>query len=129
MHVKNLVICDPQKQYSINLLQMFRTRKQDDYQYYLFHSQEELEKFAEKKRIHILLIAEEIPKNKRDEIEADKKIILVKQEKRSVRGEKSVCRYQCADEIWKQIHKGAAKKKVVPVKKGNSGAAELIAVY
>lgn len=129
MHVKNFVICDPQKKYSQNLLQMFRLKKQRAYQYYLFHTLDELESFQEKKKIHILLIAEEFPRKLRDDVPAEKKLILTKQAKRSMKGEYQVFRYQCVEDIWKQIQKGVLRKKNAPVKTVVHRGGELIAVY
>ena len=52
----NLVICDQEQQYSRNLLQMFARNREADIQMYLFHTIEEVEKFAEQKPVHTLLI-------------------------------------------------------------------------
>lgn len=129
MHVKNFVICDSQKQYSRNLLQIFRQKKKTGYQYYLFHTKEELEKFAQKKRIHVLLLDEAYLKDFSEEIPADKKLVLVRQPKKAIRGERVILRYQSAEDIWKQIQKEAVKKQM-PIRRTRlKPEGELIAVY
>lgn len=129
MHVKNFVICDSQKLYSKNLLQVFRQKKTDEYQYYLFHTSEELKKFAEKKKVHILLLDETYLREVYNDISADKKILLVKQVKKNRNGIRMISRYQSAENIWKQVQKEPIKRQVpIKRKKGNQKG-ELIAVY
>ncbi len=129
MHVKNFVICDSQKLYSKNLLQVFRQKKMDEYQYYLFHTPEELGKFAEKKKIHILLLDEMFLQEVYDNISAEKKILLVKQIDKQKNGMRMILRYQSAENIWKQVQKEPVKKRM-PVKRNKRNQkGELIAVY
>lgn len=129
MHGKNFVICDSQKQYSKNLLQLFRQKKSEEYKYYLFHTWDELEKFVQKKRIYILLVDEAYPEEMREEIPAEKKLLLVKQERKALKGDRRIYRYQSAEEIWKQIQREAQKKRTVRKKIRIKNDGELIAVY
>lgn len=123
------MICDSQKLYSKNLLQVFRQKKTDEYQYYLFHTSEELKKFAEKKKVHILLLDETYLREVYNDISADKKILLVKQVKKNRNGIRMISRYQSAENIWKQVQKEPIKRQVpIKRKKGNQKG-ELIAVY
>ncbi|MBO5461085.1 MAG: hypothetical protein J5983_04735 [Ruminococcus sp.] len=128
MHVKNFVICDPQKKYSMKLLRTFRTKNQRAYQYYLFHALDDMENCMAKKRIHILLISEEFSKRLRDDITVEKKLVLTDQN-RKVRGERVIFRYQSAEDIWLQVQKEAVRRKVSAPKKAAKGEGELIAVY
>ena len=66
MYVKNVVICDSQKQYSENLFQVLTKSKSPEVQFYLFHSMQDAEQFAKEKKIYALLAGEEYPKEKRD---------------------------------------------------------------
>ena len=129
MHVRNFVICDSQRQYSKNLLQIFRQKRTGGYQYYLFHTKEELEKFAQKKRIHILLLDEAYSQEMYEEIPADKKMLLVKQARKSRNGVRMILRYQSAEEIWKQVQKEATKRQSPARRVKISPEGEMIAVY
>ena len=81
MHVKNFVICDTEQQYARNLLQMLNRKKKTSFQFYLFHSPKEAEKFAEQKPVHTLLISGECSADQRRKIEAAFRYVLVKDEK------------------------------------------------
>lgn len=109
----NLVICDQEKQYARNLLQMFARNKKTEVQMYLFHTIEELEKFAEQKTIRILLIDRGYPLRQRQNIPAERKFVLVKNMKDSIaENEKGVYRYQSADAIWSQIQNGEQSRQI-----------------
>lgn len=129
MHGKNFVICDSQEQYSRNLLLLFRQKKSNEYQYYLFHTWDELEKFAQKKRIYILLMDESYPEEQIEKIAAEKKMILTAQEGKNTKGLPRIYRYQNAEEIWKQVQKEAMKKRMIRKKVRKKKEGELIAVY
>lgn len=104
MYEGNLVICDQEKQYSRNLLQMFTRNRKSDIHMYLFHTMEELEKFAGQKTIRILLIDRDYPLSQREKIPAEEKFVLVKNRQDPLaENEKSVYRYQSAEAIWSQI--------------------------
>lgn len=106
----NLVICDQEKQYSRNLLQMFSRNRDEKIQMYLFHTMEELEKFTGKKTIQILLIDKDYPLKLREKIPAEKKFVLVKNMHDLIaENEKRIYRYQSAEEIWQQIQNGKSK--------------------
>ena len=53
MYVKNIVICDCEKQYAKNLLQIFSGKKVAGIRLYLFDTVEEAAEFSEKETIHI----------------------------------------------------------------------------
>ena len=55
VYVKNVVICDSQKQYSENLFQVLTKSKSPEVQFYLFHSMQDAEQFAKEKKIYALL--------------------------------------------------------------------------
>lgn len=108
MHGGNLVICDQEQQYARNLLQMFARNRESEVQMYLFHTAEEVEKFAEQKTVHTLLIGKEYPLGQREKIPAKKRFVLVKNRQDSLaENEIGVYRYQSADAIWSQIHRGS----------------------
>lgn len=111
MYVQNLVICDQEQQYAKNLLQMFSRQKEAMVQLYLFHTLEELIHFSRQKKIHILLIGEEYPVQKREQIPAEDRFVLVKGGRDDLtEDETGIYRYQCADEIWRQIVLHAAEE-------------------
>lgn len=130
MYVQNLVICDREQQYARNLLQMFHLQKNAVFQLYLFHTLEELKKFSEQKKIHVLLIGEEYSKKQRKLIPAGERFILVKSGQAVLdEDENGIYRYQCAEEIWKQILEAVEMKKEYPVRPMAKTMGELIGVY
>lgn len=123
------MICDSQKQYSEKLLQVFRQKRAEGYQYYLFHTKEELKNFAQRKRISILLLDEIYFQELYEEVRADRKVLLVKQKRKSRNGVRMIFRYQSAEDIWKQLQKEPTKKPI-PIKKSEKNLkGELLAVY
>lgn len=113
MYEGNLVICDQEKQYSRNLLQMFARNRKAEMQMHLFHTMEELEKFAGQKTIQILLIDREYPQKQRESIPAERKFVLVKNMQDAIaENEKSIYRYQSAEAIWSQIQNGEKSKQI-----------------
>lgn len=108
MHEGNLVICDQEQQYARNLLQMFARNRETGIQMYLFHTIEELEKFAGQKTVHTLLISREYPQRQREQIPAVERFVLVKSMQDSLaENEVGVYRYQSAKAIWSQLHNGS----------------------
>ena len=104
MYEGNLVICDQEQQYSRNLLQMFARNREADIQMYLFHTIEEVEKFAEQKPVHTLLIGKEYPPEQRAQIPAAEKFVLVKSRQDQLgENEAGIYRYQSAEDIWSQM--------------------------
>lgn len=104
MYEGNLVICDQEQQYSRNLLQMFARNREADIQMYLFHTIEEVEKFAEQKPVHTLLIGKEYPPEQRAQIQAAEKFVLVKSRQDQLgENEAGIYRYQSAEDIWSQM--------------------------
>lgn len=115
MYGKNFVICDKEKQYAGNLLQMLIGKKEPGIQFFLFHATEDVMQFARQKTVHILLIGEEFPQSQRMKIPARERYVLVKGTSRKADEELSeqetgICRYQSAGEIWRQVY---AHQKVV----------------
>lgn len=107
MYEGNFVICDQEKEYARNLLQMFTRNRKIGIQMYLFHTMEELEKFAAQKTIKILLIDKAYPQKQRQMISAEEKFVLVKDMQDSLaENEKGIYRYQSAEAIWSQIQNG-----------------------
>lgn len=109
MYGRNLVICDRERQYAKNLLRIFSSKHESGVQLYLFYTLEELRRFSEQRKIHILLIAGEYLKEEREEIPADSRYVLIRDNKPLPDGEKGVLRYQSAEAIWTQIFKNASK--------------------
>lgn len=113
MYEGNLVICDKEKQYSRNLLQMFARNRESKVQMFLFHTMEELEKFSGQKTIQILLIDREYPLELREKIPAEKKFVLVKNQQDALsENEEKIYRYQSAEAIWLQIQNGEVQTEI-----------------
>ena len=130
MYVKNVVICDSQKQYSENLFQVLTKNESSEVQFYLFHDVEAVEQLAQEKKIYALLIGEECSKEQRKRIPAARRFILVQEEGSSLEeGETGIYRYQSAEAIRAQILERKGKKKETKrTTKGRRGG-QLIAVY
>lgn len=110
MHVRNFVICDQEQRYSRNLLQMFQQKKAAGIELFLFHTLEEVERFAGQKTIHVLLIDEEFPQEKRRRIQAKRRYVLVKNMSEMPLGtEREVYRYQGASQIWGKIFESSGR--------------------
>ena len=130
MYARNFVICDQEQQYARNLLQRLGRNKDAGFQMYLFHSLEELRKFAKKKKIHLLLIGEEYPYRQREQIPAKERFVLVKNAQSVLgKGEMGVCRYQSAERIWEQILEAELKRKQEPSQSVIRSKGHLIGVY
>lgn len=129
MHPKNFVICDVEKEYARNLMQAIGARKELGFQMHLFQDLEHLEAFSKKKEIHIMLLGEDYPAEKRKDICADERYILVKgDEKDLLPGEKGVYKYQSADMILTRILEDSMDgEELVRRKEGSAG--QLIGVY
>lgn len=130
MYVKNVVIFDSQKQYSENLFQVLTKSKSPEVQFYLFHSMQDAEQFAKEKKIYALLTGEECPKEKRRQIPAVRKFVLV-QDKRSALedGEIGVYRYQSAEAIRAQMLERRVKRKETQRSTRARRGGQLIGVY
>ncbi len=108
LHEGNLVICDQEQQYARNLLQMFARNRETEVQMYLFHTIEEVERFAKQKPVHTLLISREYPQGKREQIPAEERFVLVKNMQDSLaENEVGIYRYQSAEDIWQQMCNGS----------------------
>lgn len=129
MYEKNLVICDREQQYAKNLLERLSGSEDMPFRLYLFHSIQELTRFAAVKPVNILLISAEYGKEERAEITADQKFVLVKDPGYiPEEDEKTIYRYQSADDIRENLLEGTVtvqfRKKDTAVR-----AAELIGIY
>jgi len=83
---------------------MFARNREADIQMYLFHTIEEVEKFAEQKPVHTLLIGKEYPPEQRAQIPATEKFVLVKSRQDQLgENEAGIYRYQSAEDIWSQM--------------------------
>lgn len=103
MYGKNLVICDQEKQYAKNLLQIFSEKQEEGLQLYLFYTLEELQRFAGQKPIDLLLIAGEYSRQQRETIPAKTRYVLLRNREQLPEGECGIFRYQSAEAIWTQI--------------------------
>lgn len=129
MHPKNFVICDVEKEYAKNLMQAVGARKDLGFQMHLFQDLEHLEAFAQKKKIHIMLLGEEYPAARRQEICADERYVLVKGEAcELLSDEKGIYKYQSADMILSRILEESMEKGEV-ARRREGGDGQLIGVY
>ena len=112
MYAKNFVICDGEKQYAHNLAQKLNRRRKAEIQMFLFHTVEELMKFARQKPIHLLLIGDEYSQKQRMQIPAEERYVLTKSLSEPLaENEQGIYRYQNAGKIWSQIFETAGGQK------------------
>lgn len=104
MDVKILAICDTQKQYAIRLMEAFCEKKNFGFQIHAFSDVEELEQFAARVKIEILLINGSYMNRNLENLEIGK-IILLSDGNLSERFSdyESIYKYQSADRIMKEI--------------------------
>lgn len=129
MHQKNFVICDVEKEYARNLMQVVGARKELGFQMHLFQDLEHLKTFSEKKKIHILLLGEDYPVAKRQEICAGERYVLVKGEGEDLLPEeKGIYKYQSADRILSRILEESIDKGELTRRK-EAGDGQLVGIY
>jgi hypothetical protein len=128
--LKNFIICDGEKEYARNLMQAVGDRKEQGFQLYLFEDLEQLEEFSRQKPIHIMLLGDEYPVQSRLQINADRRYILVKNEKTELgAGESGVYKYQSSDMILAHILQNTRDKEEIGMKNSNGRERKLIGVY
>lgn len=119
MYVKNIVICDCEKQYAKNLLQIFSGKKVAGIRLYLFDTVEEAAEFSEKETIHVLLIAGEYFQKLESPIPAKTCFLLTRElSEKAGAGGREIYRYQSAEAIWNRMmeaEKQCIDKKYFPV--------------
>lgn len=130
MHPKNFVICDAEQEYAENLLHAISLRKELGLQMHLFQNLEQLETFSRKKAIHILLLGEDFPVEKREEIRAKERYVLVKGEAGALLAdEKAVFKYQSSDQILSCVLEEGPYGEGGFCKDRSAGAGKLIGIY
>lgn len=129
MQPKNFVICDVEKEYARNLMQVIGMRKDLGFQMHLFQDLEHLEAFAQKKKVHIMLLGEDYPADRRQEICSEERYVLVKgEETELLPGERGIYKYQSADMILNRILEVSMEKGEL-LKRGTGRGGQLIGVY
>lgn len=129
MHPKNFVICDVEKEYARNLMQAITARKELGFQMHLFRELEALEEFAGKNAVHIMLLGEDYPANKRKKICAQERYVLIKgSDKALAEGEKGIYKYQSADKILSHILEEFIENGELTAKK-STGGGRLTGIY
>lgn len=130
MYEKNIVICDCEKQYAKNLLQIFSGKKAAGIRLYLFDTVEEVTEFTAKEKVHILLIASEYFQELGASIPAETCFLLTREfSERHEEGSREIYRYQSAEAIWNRMMQEGNQhigEKHFPVEETEG---ELIGVY
>ncbi|MGC4018777.1 MAG: hypothetical protein QM793_05830 [Muricomes sp.] len=130
MHPKNFVICDVEQEYAGNLVRAIGARKELDFQTHLFHDLESLEEFSRQKNIHIMLLGQDYPVERRQEIKADKRYVLVKGDGKGLLSqEKGIYKYQSCDMILSCIFEEITDEEGVTRKNRNASNGKLIGIY
>ncbi len=130
MHQKNFVICDEEQDYARNLMQMIGSRRELGFQMHVFQRLEQLEEFAKKRPVQIMLIGEEYPQERREKIPADEHFVLIKEEDRVLAdGEKGVYKYQSVDKILAQVLELSIRERKLPGKTKKTVRGRLIGIY
>ncbi len=130
MYVKNVVICDCEKQYAKNLLQIFSGKKLNGIRLYLFDTPEEAAVFAAKETIHILLIASEYFQSTESLIPAEVCFILTREFAEKEEADRNVIyRYQSAEAIWNHMMEDVKNGNDIKYLPLEAVEGELIGIY
>ena len=104
MDVKVLAICDEEKQYALKLMEAFSDRKNLGFQIHAFSVVEELEQFAARTPVEILLISGRLMSERFHEFHIGKIILLSDGEiYEEFSDYESIYKYQSAEHILKEI--------------------------
>lgn len=104
MEVKVLAICDTEKQYAIKLMEAFCEKKNFGFQIHAFSAVKELELFAARTRIEILLIPGRIMSESIHQFDIGKVILLSDGEVyEELSDYESIYKYQSAEHIIKEV--------------------------
>ena len=104
MEVKILAICDTQKQYAIRLMEAFSEKKNFGFQIHAFSDVKELQQFAERVEIEILLITGSYMNRALENLKIGKIFLLSDGSISEGFSEyESIYKYQSADGIMKEI--------------------------
>ncbi len=104
MNTKVLAICDEEKQYAVKLVEAFCQKKNLGFQIYAFSDVEELEKFAARNQIEILLITGRLMSNHFNQFNIGKIILMSDGEiYEEFSDYENIYKYQSADRILKEI--------------------------
>lgn len=104
MDTKILAICDVEKQYAFKLMEAFCEKKNLGFQVHAFSGVEELQRFAERTRIEILLIPGKLMSEKINHRNIDKVILLSDGEiYEEFSDYESIYKYQSAEYILKEV--------------------------
>ena len=104
MHPKNFVIWDAEQEYAKNLMQAVSSHRELGFQMHLFQDTENLEAFSQQKQVHILLLGEDCPPEQRQQMNADRRYVLIKGEDSGLLpDERGIFKYQSADRILSLI--------------------------
>lgn len=104
MEVKVLAICDGEKRYAMKLMEAFGVKKNLGFQMRAFSDTEELEQFAKRKKIEILLIADKSLSENLCDFDIGKIILLSDGEICEQYSQyDSIYKYQSAEQILKEV--------------------------
>ena len=104
MSEKNLVICDKEIGYAIALAENIAEREELHVKVYTFTSLERAFLFSQEKKIHILLVDEDLEGYEREVMETEAQFVLIHGGHREVREkERPIYKYQCASQIIQEV--------------------------
>ena len=130
MHPKNFVIWDAEQEYAKNLMQAVSSHRELGFQMHLFQDTEHLEAFSQQKQVHILLLGEDCPPEQRQQMNADRRYVLIKGEDSGLLpDERGIFKYQSADRILSLILEEALDGEVMQGRYKGRGEGQLIGVY
>lgn len=104
MEIKVIAVCDTEKQYAVKLMEAFSEKKNLGFQVHAFSDVEELEQFAHKNQLEILLITGSLMSRNLQHFNIGKIILLSDGEiYEEFSGYESIYKYQSAECILKEI--------------------------
>ena len=131
MYAKNVVICDPEIRYANSLGENISERDDLAIKVHVCSGMEHVMKFAKSKRIHIFIVDEQFSYEQRAQSEASQIFVLARGKVEDLGEEEwTIAKYQCADEIIRQVFEFYVdRKKENVMRVMHKERARLLAVY
>lgn len=127
---KNLVICDPEKEFAKKMALYIKDKKGLPFQIHICSEIRQVMEFQKEQTIALFLVSDEIPKEDYETVAANVKILLETAKGSKENGE-GVFKYQRAEQLYQkivQIYLEAEKEKK-EIQPFTGGGGELIAFY
>lgn len=131
MTERNLVICDEEFRYANSLAQNIEAREELAVKVYVCTELEHAFALAKKRKIHILIVDESYTYEERERLSATQVFVLCREQVKEIGNEEFYIRkYQCADEIIREVFESYMEKtKENMIRTMRKDVPRIVAVY